>query len=34
MAPMHGEDTESILIDLLDYSWDDIVVLKDEGAIL
>lgn len=34
MAPMHGEDTETILIDLLDYSWDDIVVLKDAGVIL
>lgn len=34
MAPMHGQDTETILIDLLDYTWDDIVVLKDEGAIL
>lgn len=34
MAPMHGEETETILIDLLDYTWDDIVVLKDEGVIL
>ena len=34
MAPMHGEDTETILIDLLEYTWDDIVVLKDEGVIL
>ncbi|MCH7625892.1 MAG: CoA transferase [Chloroflexi bacterium] len=34
MAPMHGEDTENILIDLLDYTWDDIVELKDGGVIL
>jgi len=34
MAPMPGEDTENILIDLLDYTWDDIVELKDGGVIL
>ena len=33
MAPMHGEDTENILIDLLDYTRDDIVELKDGGVI-
>ena len=31
MAPIHGEDTEDILIDLPDYIWDDIVELKDGG---
>ena len=34
MAPAHGENTEEILIDLLDHSWDDIVSLKDKGVIL
>ena len=34
MAPAHGEDTESILIDLLDYTWEDIASLQDEGVIL
>ncbi|MCI0796924.1 MAG: CoA transferase [Chloroflexi bacterium] len=34
MAPMHGEETETILIDLLGYTWDDIEVLKDDGVIL
>ena len=34
MAPAHGENTEEILIELLDYSWDDIVSLKDKGVIL
>ena len=34
MAPAHGEDTEKILIDTLDYTWDDIARLQDEGVIL
>ncbi len=34
MAPAHGEDTESILIELLDYTWGDITTLQDEGVIL
>ena len=34
MAPALGQDTESILIDLLGYSWDDIESLHDEGVIL
>ena len=34
MAPAHGEDTESILIDDLGYTWDDISALQEEGAIL
>ena len=34
MAPAHGENTEEILIDLLGYTWDDLVALKDRGVIL
>ena len=34
MAPAHGENTEEILIDLLGYTWDDLVALKDKGVIL
>ena len=34
MAPAHGENTEEILIELLDYSWDDLAALKDNGVIL
>lgn len=34
MAPAHGKNTEEILIELLDYSWDDIVSLKNNGVIL
>ena len=34
MAPALGENTEEVLIDLLGYDWDDIVALKDDGAIL
>ena len=34
MAPAHGEDTESVLIDLLDYTWDDIASLQEERVIL
>jgi crotonobetainyl-CoA:carnitine CoA-transferase CaiB-like acyl-CoA transferase len=34
MAPAHGEDTESVLIDVLGYDWDEIVSLKNDGAIL
>ena len=34
MAPALGENTEEVLIDLLGYNWDEIVALKDDGAIL
>ena len=34
LAPAHGEHTESVLIDELGYTWDDIAALKDEGVIL
>ena len=34
MAPAHGENTEEILVDLLDYTWEDIETLHDEGVIL
>ena len=34
MAPTLGENTESILTELLDYTWDDIAELQDEGVIL
>ena len=29
-----GEDTENVLIDLLDYTWDDIATLQEEQVIL
>ncbi len=34
MAPAHGEDTETVLIDILGCTWDDIAALQDEGVIL
>ena len=34
MAPVHGENTEEILIETLGYSWDDIATLQSEGVIL
>ena len=34
MAPAHGEDTETVLIELLGRSWDDIAALQNEGVIL
>jgi crotonobetainyl-CoA:carnitine CoA-transferase CaiB-like acyl-CoA transferase len=34
MAPVHGEDTERVLIDLLGCSWDDIGEYRSAGAIL
>ena len=34
LAPAHGEHTESVLIELLDYTWEDIAVLKESGVIL
>ena len=34
MAPAHGEDTETLLIELLDYDWDDIAALQEERVIL
>ena len=33
-APEVGQDTESILIEDLKYSWDDIGKLQDLGVIL
>ena len=33
-APIHGEDTERILVDVLDYTWEDVEALHDEGVIL
>jgi len=32
-APELGEQTETILTEMLDYSWDDIAKLREEGAI-
>jgi crotonobetainyl-CoA:carnitine CoA-transferase CaiB-like acyl-CoA transferase len=34
MAPMHGENTDEILIEMLGYTWDDIENLKQENVIL
>jgi crotonobetainyl-CoA:carnitine CoA-transferase CaiB-like acyl-CoA transferase len=34
MAPAQGENTEQVLMDVLDYTWDDIAQLQDHGAIL
>ena len=34
MAPALGENTEEILIDLLGYTWEDVVAFKDKKAIL
>jgi crotonobetainyl-CoA:carnitine CoA-transferase CaiB-like acyl-CoA transferase len=34
MAPTLGENTETILTEMLDYTWDDIAELQDEGVIL
>ncbi|MCY3637529.1 MAG: CoA transferase, partial [Chloroflexi bacterium] len=34
LAPAHGEHTESVLLDLLDYGWDDIAELQAQGVIL
>ena len=34
MAPVLGENTEECLVDLLGYSWDDVVTLKDKKVIL
>ena len=33
-APIHGEDTERILVEVLDYTWQDVESLHDEGVIL
>ena len=34
MAPAQGENTEELLIELLDYTWDDITQLQRQGVIL
>ena len=34
MAPSLGENTEETLADLLGYTWDDILALKDKNVIL
>lgn len=34
MAPVLGENTEEILTELLGYTWDEIVALKDKNVIL
>jgi crotonobetainyl-CoA:carnitine CoA-transferase CaiB-like acyl-CoA transferase len=34
MAPAQGENTEELLIELLDYSWEDIAELQGQGVIL
>lgn len=34
MAPVHGEDTERVLIDVLGCSWDEVGEYKSAGAIL
>ena len=34
MAPVHGENTEEILIETLGYTWDDIATMQSEGVIL
>ena len=34
MAPSLGENTETILIERLGYSWDDISLLQEDGVIL
>ena len=33
-APIHGENTEEVLMDVLGYTWDDIAELQDDGVIL
>ncbi len=33
-APTLGENTEEILTEMLGYSWDDVVELKNAGVIL
>ena len=33
-APALGANTEEILTEMLGYSWDDAVALKNEGVIL
>jgi crotonobetainyl-CoA:carnitine CoA-transferase CaiB-like acyl-CoA transferase len=32
-APEFGQHTEEILTEVLDFSWEDIVALKDEEVI-
>lgn len=34
LGPELGQDTEQILVESLGYSWDEVVALKEEGAIL
>jgi crotonobetainyl-CoA:carnitine CoA-transferase CaiB-like acyl-CoA transferase len=33
-APELGQHTEEVLMELLDYSWDDLAALKEKGVIL
>ena len=32
-APMHGQHTEEVLMEILEYTWEDIEKLKDRGVI-
>ena len=34
LGPELGQDTEQILVESLGYSWEEVVALKEEGAIL
>ena len=34
LGPELGQHTEQILVDTLGYSWDEVVELKEQGAIL
>ncbi|HET9476345.1 MAG TPA: CoA transferase [Dehalococcoidia bacterium] len=34
LGPELGQDTEQILVESLGYSWDEVVGLKEEGAVL
>jgi len=33
-APQLGQHTEEILVEMLDYSWEDVEILRDQGVIL
>ena len=34
LGPELGQHTEQILVETLGYSWDEVVALKEQGAIL